>query len=149
MCRSQNISIFQHLLVSEDVWVSQFPGSKGRWSVWMLGVPGGRDARTGGTPPVTGQSHSGLGGASLCWAAHAVVSPFSGHSTEPERLQVVRDGFAWGGGVQGGVRGSLSERDEDTAILLLHGCCQPTKLKHNCWTNTGSCQRKYFHSPLG
>ena len=74
-----------------------------------------------GTPPVTGQSHSGLGGASLCWAAHAVVSPFSGHSTEPERLQVVRDGFAWGGGGQGGVRGSLSERDEDTAILLLHG----------------------------
>ena len=72
----------------------------------------------------------------------------SGHSAELERLQVVRDGFAWGRGSRG-VRGSLSERDEDTALLHLHGCCQPTKLKHNCWTRAGSDQGKCFQSPMG
>ena len=67
----------------------------------------------------------------------------SGHSTELERLQVVRDGFAWGRGSRG-VRGSLSERDEDTALLHLHGGCQPTKLKHNCWTSALSAKVKCF-----
>ena len=74
------VKTFQHLRLSQGVWVqSQFPCSKGRWGVWLLGVAGGGDARTArdsGTPPVTAWSHSGLGGASLCWASHVAVSPF-------------------------------------------------------------------------
>ena len=75
-----------------------------------------------------------------------MVSPFSGHSTEPERLQVVRDGFAWGVGGQGGVRGSLSERDEDTAILLL---TMPTNIETQLLDQQMVLSGEIFSRPLG
>ena len=76
-----NICLCQKMSGCHNFLAQKVGGVSGCWASRVEGLPG----RTGGTPPVTGQSHSGLGGASLCPGRTRSSFSISGHSTELSR----------------------------------------------------------------